>query len=130
MGFHNFSVILGEAGAPAQPAAQQQQPPGWTSFVPLMLFVVIIYFAFFRPQQKRAKEQQEMLKSVKSGDKIMTTGGIIATVITVKEKSISVRSADSKMEITKNAIAEILERSGESNDSGERAAKEGQPAKS
>lgn len=80
----------------------------------MILLVVIFYFVLLRPQQKKAKEQAEMLKTVKSGDKIVTTSGIIATVITVKEDSVSIRSSDAKLEITKGAIAEIRERSSES----------------
>ena len=81
--------------------------------VTMGLMFVIFYFVLIRPQQKKAKEQREMLKTVKSGDKIVTSSGIIATVITVKEDSVSIRSADAKFEITKGAIAEIRERSSE-----------------
>jgi preprotein translocase subunit YajC len=77
----------------------------------------VFYFVLLRPQQKRAREQADMLKSIKSGDKIVTTGGVLGTVITVKDKSVSIRSADSKMEITKSAIAEVVERSGDSSSS-------------
>ena len=84
------------------------------NLVPLVFMFGIFYFLLIRPQQKKAKEQAEMLKTVKSGDKIVTSSGIIATVVTVKEDSVSIRSADSKFEITKGAIAEIRERSGES----------------
>jgi len=96
-------------GQPPQPG--QAAPPAWMQFVPLGLIAVVFYFALIRPQQKKAKQQAEMLKGVKAGDKIVTASGILATVITVKEKSVSIRSADSKFEITKSAIAEILERS-------------------
>ena len=78
------------------------------------LLFVIFYMVLIRPQQKKAKEQAAMIKTVKNGDKIVTTSGIIATVVTVKEDSLSIRSADAKFEITKGAIAEIRERSGES----------------
>src|SRR5689334_16115985 len=111
----NFSVVLAQT-QPAQTGAQQGPPP-WTSVVPLVLIFVIFYFILLRPQQKRAKEQGEMLKSLKAGDKIVTSGGVVATIITVKEKSLSIRSADSKMEITKNAVAEVVERSGEASES-------------
>jgi preprotein translocase subunit YajC len=97
----------------AQPQPGQTQNP-LTTIVPMVLLFVIFYFVLIRPQQKKAKQQSEMLKTVKSGDKIVTTSGIIATVITVKEDSVSIRSADAKFEITKGAIAEIRERSGES----------------
>jgi preprotein translocase subunit YajC len=99
--------------AMGSPAANGQAPPVWVNMVPLGLLVVVFYFALIRPQQKKAKEQAEMLKSVRPGDKIVTNGGIIATVVSVKEKSISIRSADAKFEITKSAIAQITERSGE-----------------
>jgi len=98
-------------GASPQPG-QTQSPLAF--IVPMGLMFVIFYFVLIRPQQKKAKQQAEMLKTVKSGDKIVTTSGIIATVITVKEDSISIRSADAKFEITKGAIAEVRERSGES----------------
>src|SRR4051794_36248814 len=112
----NFGTIVAQAQtAPATtPAGQPPQgPPPWANFVPLALIVVVFYFIFLRPQQKRQKEQADMMKSIKAGDKILTTGGILAVVVTVKEKSISIRSADSKMEISKNAVAEVIERSGE-----------------
>src|SRR5258706_3880235 len=97
----NCNAVL----AQAQPApAAQQAPPAWTSFVPLILVFVVFYFIFLRPQQKRAKDQAAMLKAIKPGDKIVTSSGIIGVVITVKEKSVSIRSADSKLEITKAAV--------------------------
>jgi preprotein translocase subunit YajC len=107
----NVSAVLALA-PPAQPG--QQQPSILVTLVPMILLFVIFYFVLIRPQQQKAKQQAEMLKTVKSGDKIVTTSGIIATVVTVKEDSISVRSADAKLEITKGAVAEIRERSGES----------------
>jgi preprotein translocase subunit YajC len=81
-----------------------------------VIFGLIFYFVMIRPQSKRAKQQAEMLKSVKAGDKILTSGGILAVVITVKDKSISIRSADAKMEITKSAVTEIIERAGETSE--------------
>jgi preprotein translocase subunit YajC len=104
-----MSTVL--AMAPA-PQSGQSSPPAWTSFVPLILLFVVFYFILIRPQQKRAKEQAKLLESVKAGDKIVTSSGIIGAVITVKDKAVTIRSADSKFEITKSAIAEISERAG------------------
>ena len=98
---------------PPPSGGQQGGAPAWTSFVPLLLLLVVFYFALIRPQQKKAKEHTEMLKAIRPGDKIVTSGGVVAVVVTVKEKTINIRSADSKFEITKSAIAEITERSGE-----------------
>jgi len=98
-------------GQPVQPG--QQAPPFWTSLVPLVLLIVVFYFALIRPQQKKQKDHAQLLKGVRPGDKIVTTGGIVGVIVSVKEKTISIRSADAKFEITKAAVAEITERSGE-----------------
>jgi preprotein translocase subunit YajC len=100
---------------PTQPG--QQAPPMWTSMVPLLLLVAVFYFALIRPQQKKAKDHAALLKTVRPGDKIVTSSGIVAVVVTVKEKTLTIRSADAKFEITKSAIAEITERSGEPSES-------------
>jgi preprotein translocase subunit YajC len=83
----------------------------------LVLFGIVFYFVLIRPQQKRTKEHQQVLKTVKPGDKIVTSGGVLGVVITVKEKTVTFRSADAKLEITKSAIAEITERSGDTSQS-------------
>lgn len=98
--------------APA-PQPGQQQAPFWTSLVPLGLLVVVFYFVLIRPQQKKAREHAELLKAVRAGDKVITSGGIVGVVLSVKEKTVSIRSADAKFEVTKSAITEITERSGE-----------------
>src|SRR2546421_11007929 len=100
-------LAMGQPPQPGQPA-----PPFWTSLVPLGLLVVVFYFALIRPQQKKAKDHAELLKAVRPGDKVVTTGGIVGVIVTVKEKTLSIRSADAKFEITKSAVAEITERSG------------------
>lgn len=77
--------------------------------MPAML-VFVFYFVFIRPQQKKAKELRDVLGSLRSGDKIVTSSGIVGTVVTVKEKTVSIRSADTKMEVLKSAVAEITDR--------------------
>lgn len=96
------------------PAAQpgQQAPPLWTQLVPMLLLIAVFYFALIRPQQKKAKQHAELLKSIKPGDKVVTGGGLIATVVTVRDRTVTIRSGDSKLEVTKGSIAEITERSG------------------
>ena len=106
--------LLGLA-PPAQPG--QQQAPFWTSLVPLGLLVVVFYFVLIRPQQKKAKQHAELLKAVRAGDRVVTSGGVVGVVLSVKEKTLTIRSADAKFEVTKAAIAEITDRGGESNES-------------
>lgn len=77
----------------------------------LVIMGIAFYFMLFRPQQKRAAEHAAMLKTLKSGDKVVTNGGIVAIVVTVRESSVTLRSEESKLEVQKAAISEVLERS-------------------
>lgn len=79
------------------------------SFAPMVLLVIVFYFVLIRPQQKRAKQQALLISNLKSGDKVATSSGIVGVVITVKDKTVSLRSADAKMEVTKASVTEILE---------------------
>lgn len=80
--------------------------------LPLMIFMfVIIYVVMIRPQQKKAKQHTELLKTLKPGDKVVTSGGILGVIVSVKEKSVSLRSSDTKLEVLKSAVSEITERS-------------------
>jgi preprotein translocase subunit YajC len=106
-------------GAPPSPPGTQPNPTGQLVNMLAMfaLMGVMFYFVLIRPQQKKAKEQADLLKSMRPGDKVVTTSGIVGTILTVKERTVSLRSADAKFEMTKTAIAEISERSGESSES-------------
>jgi preprotein translocase subunit YajC len=98
--------------AMGQPPGQQPggSAPWYVQFFPLFLMVFVFYFVFIRPQQKKAKAHDSLMKGIRSGDKIVTTSGIVAIVISVKEKTLSIRSADTKLEILKSAVTEITER--------------------
>jgi preprotein translocase subunit YajC len=65
--------------------------PGGTDFLiqllPFVLIFVIMYFLILRPQQKRVKAHQEMIKNVRRGDTVVTSGGLIARVIKVTDDS-------------------------------------------
>ena len=116
--FHiGVSICLGMAqpsqpGTAPNPTAQMLQMLGTFA-----ILGVIFYFLMIRPQQAKAKEHATLLKGLKPGDKILTSGGILGVVITVKEKSVSIRSADSKMEIVKSAVTEITDRSSSASES-------------
>ncbi len=77
--------------------------------LPLLLFIPLMYFLMIRPQQKRQKQWQEMLKSLKTGDRVTTAGGIRGIILSIKEDVIIIRVAPDnlKMEIAKSAIASV-----------------------
>ena len=89
---------------------------GVMMLLPLLL-IPVLYFMMIRPQSQRAKQQAKLMESLKSGDKVVTASGIIAVIVTVKDKTVSIRSADAKMEVTKSSVVEILERGGDSSSS-------------
>jgi len=105
MNLNSFPHILAQATTSA--AAPAQNPI--MAFLPMILLVVVFYFILIRPQQKRAKEQKKMLEALKSGDKVITSAGIIGEVISVKDRTVSLRSADAKMEVTKESVVAITE---------------------
>jgi len=53
---------------------------GIGQFIPLILIFVIFYFFLIRPQQKKVKEHKKMVESLKRGDKVITTGGIVGSI--------------------------------------------------
>ena len=79
------------------------------TFAPMILLVIVFYFILIRPQQQRAKQQAKLIANLKSGDKVVTASGIIGTIVTVKDRKVTLRSGDAKFEITKDAVTAIIE---------------------
>jgi preprotein translocase subunit YajC len=78
--------------------------------LPMLLIIGVFYVLLIRPQQKRQKELQQTISQLKTGDRVVTTGGIIGTITTVRDTSFLIRSADkSILEIARSAIAGIEE---------------------
>ena len=102
-----FSEMLAMSAPPAGGQSGQTQNP-LMAFLPMILLVVVFYFILIRPQQTRAKQQAKLLASLKSGDKVVTAAGIVGLVITVKDKTVSLRSGDAKFEVTKASVTEII----------------------
>ena len=77
---------------------------------PIVIFMVMIFF-LFRSQQKENKRKQEMIKSIKSGDKVITAGGIHGVVANVKENTFIVKIADNvKIEVNKSGVVSVMEK--------------------
>ena len=79
-----------------------------------LLLIPVLYLVMIRPQQKRQKQWQEMLSSIKSGDKVTTAGGVRGTIISIKDDVIIIKVPPDgiKMEIAKNAIASVTTQEG------------------
>lgn len=69
------------------------------SFAPMILIFVVFYFMLIRPQKKRDKEVQEMRQNLEVGDEIVTIGGIIGLVVSIKEDTIVIETAGERNKI-------------------------------
>ena len=88
-----------------------------TTLITFGLVILIFYFLIIRPQNKKQKETQKMLAALKKGDRVASIGGIRGTVTSVKEQSVVVKVDDNtKLEFTKNAIGNVLEKGKEIED--------------
>jgi preprotein translocase subunit YajC len=81
-----------------------------SGLLPMLLIIAVFYMLLIRPQQKRQKQLQDTIAQLKAGDRIVTTGGVIGTITTVRDTSFLIRSADkSILEIARSAVAGIDE---------------------
>lgn len=71
--------------------------------------IAIFYFMILRPQQKKQKEHQQMIESLKKGDKVILSGGLHGTVAGLDERTILVQVADNvKMKFERGSVATVL----------------------
>jgi len=97
-----FSPNAWAAGADAQ--------SGFAQLVPLILIMVIFWFLLIRPQQKRVKEHRNMIEALKKGDKIVTSGGIIGTIVDIKDNTLKVEIADNvRVQVKRETISALAE---------------------
>jgi preprotein translocase subunit YajC len=108
-----FAVLLAQAvnaantaaAATPDPAAQR---PLWSSVGLFAIMFVALYFLFIRPTTLAQKKQAQTVKSAKTGDKIVTTGGIHGFISNVKETTFIVKVSDNvKIEIEKSSVEKI-----------------------
>ena len=102
------------AMAPPPPAGHDANPTGQMlqMFGMFAIMGVMFYFLLIRPQQKQRKEHENLLKNLKTGDRVLTSGGIYGIVANVKEKTVLVKIADNvKVEIIKSGITTVLPKS-------------------
>jgi preprotein translocase subunit YajC len=110
-----MSSLFSTAEIFAQTAAPGPQPgsPAWMQILPMVLLFAAMYFLMIAPQRKKQKEHDRMLKSLESGDEVVTTGGIFGVITNVKEDRFVVRVADNtKIEVGKAFVQSVVKKSG------------------
>ena len=105
-----ISTILFLAQQTAAPA--QPQPDLLSTLLPFLFMGVVFYFILIRPQQKKQKQHQQLLTNLKTGDRVVTSGGIHGLIANVKETTFLLKVADNvKIEIDKGAISGVEKQS-------------------
>lgn len=96
--------LLQAEGAPAQPSMLG-------ALLPFVLIIVVMYFLMIRPQQKRQKALQAMLSALKSGDEVVTMGGVYGTIAGIDEKENTVWlkiAGDVKIKVERASIVRVV----------------------
>lgn len=108
---NGLTSVMVYSGATMAQANPQGQPNMFGMFLPLILIVLVMYFLMIRPQQKRQKQHAAMINALKTGDEIVTTGGVYGTVAGVDDRKniIYIKIAnDIKIKVDRAAVARII----------------------
>ena len=77
----------------------------------IVALFALLYFLFIRPQRKRQKEHQKMISELKVNDEVITAGGILGTIVKIKEDTVMLRLIDNvKIELLKTAITQVTKK--------------------
>ncbi len=103
----NFNLFLSEASTTNTVNGGNTFLGILTMIIPLALMVLIFYFLIIRPEKKRNKEMQDMLSNIQVADEVVTNGGIIGRVLSVKEDTVLIETGSdrTKIRVMKSAIA-------------------------
>ncbi len=80
-------------------------------FLPILLIFAIFYFLLFLPMQRQRKQQQKMLAELKNGDTVVTTGGIVGTIVTINNDDtliLRVKPDNLKLQVARNAVSGLV----------------------
>ncbi len=114
-----FVLLLAQAAsapAPGGPGGAPPKPDFMGFLFPLMLAFAVFYFFLFRGQKKERRKHEEMLANLKRNDRIQTIGGILGTVVDVRDHEVVVKVDETnnvKMRFNRGAIKEVLVEPGE-----------------
>lgn len=89
-------------------AAQEGGRPGYEGIIMLVMMFAIFYFLLIRPQQKRAKQHRELVEGLKTGDAVVTAGGIHGKIVSVQDGSVTVEIATGvKIKMNRASVTEV-----------------------
>lgn len=83
---------------------------GWLGFAPLVFILAIFYLLLILPQQRRQKKWQQMLNELKTGDKVITSGGLHGTIIALRDDYLHLRVPPDnlRIEVTRASVSSVI----------------------
>jgi len=109
IGFFVFFIIFSVQNIYADAATATQAGSAFGGLMPLIIIFVFFYLFLIRPQQKQRKEHEKMLNNLKKDDKIITSGGLYATVISVNADVVEAKISDNvRVKIVKSTIVNVV----------------------
>ncbi len=99
-----FLILLQSAPAASSPFSAFGQA------IPVVLMIAIFYFLVFRPMQRQQKNQKEMVKSLQNGQTVLTSGGIIGTIVAVNDDTLilRVKPDNLKLQVSRTAVTSLI----------------------
>lgn len=88
----------------------QQTPNSMVGFLPILLIFAIFYFLLFLPMQRQKKQQQKMLKELQNGNVVLTTGGIVGTIVAIDDETVvlRVKPDNIKLQVARSAVSNLV----------------------
>ncbi len=88
----------------------QQSPNSMVGFVPILLIFAIFYFLLFLPMQRQKKQQQKMLKELQNGQTVLTSGGIVGTIVAIDDDAVvlRVKPDNIKVQVARSAVSSLV----------------------
>jgi preprotein translocase subunit YajC len=106
---HDFfwaTTALAQTGGVNPNAPKNSMLP---SFVLMLVLILIMYFMIMRPQMKKQRQVQDMLKALKVGDRVVSSGGIYGNIVGIKDDTVILKIDDNvKIELARHAIAAVV----------------------
>lgn len=90
------------------------QPSPLAGLVPILAVFAIFYFLVIRPQQKQSKSHEKMLQNLKRGDRILTGGGLYATIVNLRGQDLELKIADNvRVLASRSSVSKLLRETSE-----------------
>ena len=88
----------------------QASPNSLVGFVPILLIFGIFYFLLFLPMQRQKKQQQKMLKELQNGNMVLTSGGIVGTIVAIDDDTVvlRVKPDNVKLQVARSAVSSLV----------------------